>query len=156
MAKNHIGILTENSRSIRSLFKDVPPGVTDDFTISTHSIREGYRLVFDNEAIASEASDGKIEKELQRKIRIMTRGLRAVLISRDLLNPVKHGFYSIQLFSHKVMRRTAIIPLIILLVISPWHQSSGQDLCDNRVYRMPLFYGCRVVCRDATHLGLAS
>ena len=104
----------------RSLFKDVPPGVTDDFTISTHSIREGYRLVFDNEAIASEASDGKIEKELQRKIRIMTRGLRAVLISRDLLNPVKHGFYSIQLFSHKVMRRTAIIPLIILLVISPW------------------------------------
>lgn len=102
------------------LFKKVPSGVTDDFTISTNVIREGFRLVYDNDAIAKERVAGKSKTEFNRKIRIITRGLRAVLLARDLCNPFRYGFYSIQLFSHKVMRRIAIIPCLALLAISPW------------------------------------
>jgi len=109
----------------RSLFEEVPSGVTDDFTISTRVIRRGYRIVFDPDAISREPVAGKPGAEFRRKVRVMTRGLRAVLTVRDLLNPFRYGFYSLQLFSHKVLRRLVVFPLLVLLVMSPWLWNAG-------------------------------
>ena len=112
--------------AIRSgLFQEVPSGVTDDFTISTRVIHQGYRIVFDPDAIASEAVAGKPRAEFRRKVRVMTRGLNAVLAVRDLLNPFRYGFYSLQLFSHKVLRRLVVLPLLVLLGLSPWLWNAG-------------------------------
>jgi cellulose synthase/poly-beta-1,6-N-acetylglucosamine synthase-like glycosyltransferase len=98
----------------RSLFQPIPSGVTDDFVVSTQVIAQGYRLVFASDAFAYEpvAAGGKVE--FGRKVRITTQGLRAVLVMRRLLNPFRYGFYAIQLFSHKVLRRLAVFPLIIV------------------------------------------
>jgi hypothetical protein len=41
-----------------------------------------------------------------------------VLIRRELLDPRRHGFYALQLFSHKVLRRLMAIPLLVLAVSS--------------------------------------
>ena len=62
----------------RTLFRGVPVGVTDDFAVSTSVIEQGYRLVFAPDAVAWEpvASSGSMEWD--RKVRIMTRGLRGV------------------------------------------------------------------------------
>jgi hypothetical protein len=38
---------------------------------------------------------------------------------RRLLNPLRYGFYSLQLFSHKVLRRLIVFALIVLAVTSP-------------------------------------
>ena len=48
----------------------------------------------------------------------MTRGLRSVLLRRRLLNPFKYGFYSVVLFTHKVLRRLLAFALAILFVSS--------------------------------------
>jgi hypothetical protein len=61
---------------------------------------------------------GSAQVELGRKVRVLTRGLRGVLARRELLNPFRHGFYSLQLLSHKVLRRVMAIPLLALLVAS--------------------------------------
>ena len=37
---------------------------------------------------------------------------------RQLLNPFRYGFFSLQLLSHKVLLRTAAIPLVILAAVS--------------------------------------
>jgi hypothetical protein len=47
-------------------------------------------------------------------VRVMTRGLNGVIIRRELLDPRRHGFYALQLLSHKVLRRLMAIPLIVL------------------------------------------
>ena len=114
----------------RSLFRGVPVGVTDDFAVSTSVIEQGYRLVFAADALAWEpvASSGSMEWD--RKVRIMTRGLRGVFERRALLNPTRYGFYSVQLVSHKVLRRMAGIPLIVLALLSPALWRRG------RVYRL--------------------
>ncbi|MGF1578058.1 MAG: glycosyltransferase family 2 protein [Gemmataceae bacterium] len=109
----------------RELFQEVPSGVTDDFTISTRTILQGARIVFDPEAIAREPVAGKPRAEFKRKTRVMTRGLRAVWIVRGLLNPFRHGFYSLQLFSHKVLRRLVAFPLLLLLLMTPWLWMAG-------------------------------
>jgi cellulose synthase/poly-beta-1,6-N-acetylglucosamine synthase-like glycosyltransferase len=103
----------------RSLYQ--PPAsaaVTDDFAISTAVIEQGYRLVFESEAIAYEEPAPAAEREFSRKVRIMNRGLRGVLLRKRLLNPWRHGFYSIVLFSHKLLRRLVPFFLIALLAES--------------------------------------
>jgi len=103
----------------RSLFRPVPPGVTDDFYTSTGVIALGYRLVFAADAVAYEPVATTGEIEFGRKVRVMTRGLRGVLLRRSLLDPRRHGFYALQLFTHKVLRRTMALPLLALAVTSP-------------------------------------
>ncbi|MGQ0658577.1 MAG: glycosyltransferase family 2 protein [Chromatiales bacterium] len=92
--------------------------VTDDFAISTAVIEQGYRLVFESEARAHEFIIPAAEREFRRKVRLMTRGLRSVLLRRALLNPFRYGFYSLELFTHKVLRRLVPLFLIVLLVSS--------------------------------------
>ena len=102
------------------LFQKVPEGVTDDFYISTRSIQQGYQLIFDREAIAYEAVVKKSTVELGRKVRIMTRGMRSLLFSLDLMNPFRYGFYAIQLISHKLLKRLCVLPLLVLIFMTPW------------------------------------
>jgi glycosyltransferase involved in cell wall biosynthesis len=100
----------------RSLFRPVPPGVTDDFATSTAVIAQGRRLVFAPAAMAFEPVGRSGEIEFERKVRVMTRGLNAVLARRELLDPRHHGFYAVQLLSHKVLRRLMALPLAVLAV----------------------------------------
>jgi cellulose synthase/poly-beta-1,6-N-acetylglucosamine synthase-like glycosyltransferase len=105
----------------RSLYRPVPdPAVTDDFAISTGVIEQGYRLVFEPDAVGSEFAVGQARREFGRRVRLMTRGLRGVLLRRRLLNPFRFGFYSVVLFSHKVLRRLAPVPLVALAAASAW------------------------------------
>lgn len=108
----------------RSLFQQVPDGVTDDFVTSTRVIEQGYRLVFEPAAICLEPVAGSAKAEFGRKTRIITRGLRGVLEMKSLLNPFRYGFYSLQMFSHKVLRRLVVFPLIVMGLISPilWNE----------------------------------
>lgn len=108
----------------RELFETVPGGVTDDFFLSTQVVARGFRLVFAENAIAREPVCDTAAAEFKRKVRLMTRGLRGVVEMRRLLNPFRYGFYSLQLFSHKVLRRLNVFSLIVLAVTSPllWQQ----------------------------------
>lgn len=117
----------------RTLFQEIPEGVTDDFITSTSVIAQGYRLVFDVDAAAYEPVAADSGVEFGRKVRIMTRGLRGVMMRCKLLNPLRHGFYALQLFSHKVLRRQMVIPLIGLLICSLW------------LSRTSLFYGVAAI-----------
>jgi len=125
----------------RSLFRPVPAGVTDDFVISTRVIAQGYRLVFAPDAVAYEPVAGTSGVEFGRKVRVITRGLRAVLVMRELLNPFRYEFYALQLFSHKVLRRLVVFPLLVLFLANPFLW--GQGLVYQLIMLAQLaFYGC--------------
>lgn len=124
----------------RSLFLPVPEGVTDDFVTSTAVILQGSRLVFAPGAVTYEPMAPSSRLEFRRKLRISTRGLQAVLARRALLNPFRYGFYAVQLFSHKVLRRLVAFPLLVLLLATPLLWNAGL------LYRLALlaqagFYG---------------
>ena len=109
-AESRIGSIVSASGSLyairRELFRPiVDPSATDDFAISTQVVRAGYRLVFESDAVTWEPPVAKDEIEYGRKVRIVTRGLRSVWGIRELLLPWRGGFYSVQLWSHKVVRR---------------------------------------------------
>jgi len=105
----------------RQLFRPVSDSaVTDDFAISTGVIEEGFRLVFEPDARASEYAVPKAQREFRRRVRLMTRGLRGVILRRRLLNPARYGFYAVVLFSHKVLRRLVPVPLVAIAAASAY------------------------------------
>jgi glycosyltransferase involved in cell wall biosynthesis len=103
----------------RSLFEPVPLGVTDDFYTSLRVPLAGKRLLFEPRAAAYGPVAANAGAEFQRKVRVMTRGLTGVWLSRRGLNPLTYGFYAVQLLSHKVVRRLMVLPLIGLLLSAP-------------------------------------
>lgn len=102
----------------RSLVEPVPDGVTDDFFLSTGVIAQGARLVFEPRAVASEPVAPGARAEYGRKVRVMTRGFHAIRLRRQLLDPRLHGFYAVQLLTHKVLRRTLAVPMVAMGVAS--------------------------------------
>lgn len=109
-----------------ALFEPVPPGVTDDFFISTGTVLRGQKIVFADKAIALEYAIANEKKNLRRRIRITVRGLTSLFKRRALLNPFKFGFYSLSLFFHKFLRRLSAVlivllfPLSLILVYESW------------------------------------
>lgn len=121
----------------RSLFQTVPEGVTDDFVTSTSVIVEGYRLIFAPDAVAYEPVAVTSNAEFGRKVRVTSRGLRAVFFIRSqLLNPFRYGFYAIQLLSHKVLRRLIVFPLLFLFFLNLF------------LWRTDVFYQFTMICQS--------
>jgi cellulose synthase/poly-beta-1,6-N-acetylglucosamine synthase-like glycosyltransferase len=102
-----------------SLFKPVPTTVTDDFFSAMQVVSSHHRLIFDPRAVAYGSVTSSAQAEFRRKVRIITRGLHGIWLMRHLLNPFSYGFFAIQLFTHKLLRRLAVIPLILLAVSAP-------------------------------------
>jgi cellulose synthase/poly-beta-1,6-N-acetylglucosamine synthase-like glycosyltransferase len=105
----------------RRLYRPVADSaVTDDFAISTAVVEQGYRLVFEPGARATEFAVPEARREFGRRVRLMTRGLRGVILRRRLLNPFRFGFYAVVLLSHKVLRRLAPLALALIAAASAW------------------------------------
>jgi len=107
----------------RKLFVPIAdPSATDDFSISTRVVPQGYRLVYEPKASVVEATAGSSTREFKRKARIINRGLRSLFGLGKFLYPWNGGFYSVQLISHKLLRRLVplILPFILLVNIALW------------------------------------
>jgi cellulose synthase/poly-beta-1,6-N-acetylglucosamine synthase-like glycosyltransferase len=109
----------------RSLFRPIPDGVSDDFVTSTSVMVQGYRLVFAPDAIAYEPVAATNSVEFRRKVRVIIRAWKAFIYMKELLNPFRYGFYSIQLFSHKILRYLVVFPLLMLFLVSPFLWKNG-------------------------------
>jgi glycosyltransferase involved in cell wall biosynthesis len=98
----------------RELFSPIPSGTADDVATSFSIIARGYRLVFEPSAIAIEDVASSRRAEFQRKVRICAQGFRSLFAYKQLLNPFRSGFFSLQLFSRKVLRWMMPWPLFAL------------------------------------------
>jgi cellulose synthase/poly-beta-1,6-N-acetylglucosamine synthase-like glycosyltransferase len=115
----------------RELFRGVEdPAVTDDFAISTSVVAQGKRLVFEPRALGFEQPMASTGSEFHRRVRLMTRGLRGVLLRRELLNPLRTGFYAVAFASRKVLRRVLPLtfPLLLIASLALARDSAGYAL----------------------------
>jgi hypothetical protein len=103
----------------RSLFQNLPDGVTDGFVTSARVIARRFRLVCAPEAEVWFASQRSAGREFEHRAIVIARGLHSLAVLSELLNPLRHGFYALQLLSQKLLRRLVVFPLLVLLVLSP-------------------------------------
>jgi len=86
-----------------------------DFNTLLNSIKMGYRGISDPHSVGYYKNIYNLNKEHDRKVRTVVRGITVFMNNLTLLNPFKYGLFSWQLFSHKLMRW--LVPLFMLTAI---------------------------------------
>lgn len=88
----------------KSVYTELADDVISDLVQPLWVIQKGYRVVFENRAIAYEKTTTSVPEEFGMRVRVVTRAMRGLLSVPDLFNPLKYGWVTFQLISHKVLR----------------------------------------------------
>jgi cellulose synthase/poly-beta-1,6-N-acetylglucosamine synthase-like glycosyltransferase len=88
----------------KALFRPMRPEDLSDFVNPLQIVAQGYRNLYEPEAISFESGAESFEKEFRRKVRIVNRAWRGLWRVRQVLNPFRFGFFTLQVISHKLLR----------------------------------------------------
>ncbi len=89
-----------------------------DFLIATMMVEQNLRAVYEPNAVCTEETNRRPDKELNMRVRVITRTLFDLWCHRAIINPLRSGVYAVQLISHKILRYLVPFFLIIDLLAS--------------------------------------
>lgn len=88
----------------RAVCADWNTDVPSDFNVAIECARNNLRAVSVSGAKGVYADVAEPTNEYRRKLRTVVRGMRGLLVKREVLNPLRYGFFAIQMWGHKVLR----------------------------------------------------
>ncbi|HEY6249067.1 MAG TPA: glycosyltransferase family 2 protein, partial [Candidatus Angelobacter sp.] len=88
----------------KGVYTALAPDVISDLVQPLWVIQQGYRVVFEDRALAYEQTTESTSEEFAMRVRVITRGMRGLLSVPELLKPWKYPWIAFQLFSHKILR----------------------------------------------------
>ncbi|MGB8129188.1 MAG: glycosyltransferase family 2 protein [Candidatus Angelobacter sp.] len=115
----------------KAAYTELPADIISDLVQPLQAIRKGYRVVFEDRALAYEETTQSTSEEFSMRVRVVTRAMRGLLSVSDLLKPWKFAWPAFQLWSHKIMRWMVPLFLIALLI-------ANSLLLDSSFYRFTL------------------
>jgi cellulose synthase/poly-beta-1,6-N-acetylglucosamine synthase-like glycosyltransferase len=123
----------------KSAYTELAPDIISDLVQPLWVIQKGYRVAFEERALAYEQTTESTREEFAMRVRVITRGMRGLLSVPELLKPWKHPWIAFQLFSHKILRW--MVPVLLLLLLA-----SSAVLVQRPYFRIALilqlcFYG---------------
>ncbi len=99
----------------KSAYRAMYPEACSDFLIATVMYRQGLRTVYEPGATCVEETNQHSKKEMQMRVRVIAQTFTDLWRNREMLNPLKSGFYAVELFSHKVLRYA--VPIFLILMV---------------------------------------
>ena len=102
----------------KSAYQPMYAEACSDFLIATVMYRQGLRTVYEPEAVCTEETNRDTEKEMRMRVRVISQTFTDLWRNRAMLNPLRSGFYAVELFSHKVLRYAVPVFLIFILIAS--------------------------------------
>ncbi len=106
----------------RALFLRMRDDQLPDFVLPLHVVGCGYRVVYEPDALLHEETLTTSRAEYRMRVRVALRAWWAMFDMRRLFDPRRHGVFSLQLFSHKVLRYAvfAAVPGAYLAAAASW------------------------------------
>ncbi|MGF2735002.1 glycosyltransferase family 2 protein [Marinobacter sp. DUT-1] len=95
------------------LYQPLSPDQLPDFVQPLKVVEQGYRVVFEPRALLKEPVLNDSGSEFSMRVRVSLRALWALKDMAALMNPLRYGFFAVQLISHKLLRYLAFIPLAV-------------------------------------------
>lgn len=99
----------------KGLYEELPDHITSDLVQPLRVIKQGYRVVFEDRALAYEETTKSTSEEFLMRVRVVSGAIFGILSVAELLNPLKYGWVSFQLLSHKILRW--LVPLFLLVLL---------------------------------------
>jgi hypothetical protein len=91
-----------------------------DLQLSLEAVKQGYKVIHDENLIVSYSGDTIFSGESKRKERTIAHGIYTIFTYREMLNPLNFGLFSFQIFSHKICRWICV-PFFFLLLIEQYY-----------------------------------
>jgi hypothetical protein len=118
-------------------------------------VEQGLRAVYEPNAVCTEETNQQADKELKTRVRIITQTFSDLWRNRAMMNPLRSGFYAIELLSHKVMRY--LVPLFLIAILA----ASAVLALHSLLYTIALagqigFYGAALLAWLLERVGLHS
>ena len=98
------------------LHKTMHPGAANDFQHALQLARARKASVYCPLARATEQTGSSSGVEFRRRVRIVSRGWRALAANASVLNPFRVGLFSLKILLHKVLRWLGPVFLVAALV----------------------------------------
>lgn len=102
----------------KSAYQPMYPEACSDFLICTVVYRQGLRSVYEPSAVCTEETNRRPDKELKMRVRVISQTFTDLWRNRKMLNPFYSGFYAVELISHKVLRYSVPVFLILIFLTS--------------------------------------
>lgn len=102
----------------RKLYHVLPPNIIEDFTEPLMIVSQGYRIAYEEEAVAYERTTQKPSQEFNMRVRVIRGGMKGFIYAFKRLSFKNHAFVLFQLFGHKVLRWLMPVFLILLFVFN--------------------------------------
>jgi cellulose synthase/poly-beta-1,6-N-acetylglucosamine synthase-like glycosyltransferase len=98
----------------RAVLREWDATIPSDFACALYAVRAGMRAVSDPRVVGIYRDIKDPSKEYARKVRTAVRGMTAISVMREVLNPFEYGLFAFQVWSHKIMRW--LVPLFMSLL----------------------------------------
>jgi cellulose synthase/poly-beta-1,6-N-acetylglucosamine synthase-like glycosyltransferase len=111
----------------KSLYVPLDPAAISDFVQPAKATLRGFRSVVEDDAVCYEVAESKqLGDELNRRARVVLRGLRGIGYMPEGLNPLRHPAICFQLVSHRLLRWGMPILMIAALVSNAFLLDAGM------------------------------
>jgi cellulose synthase/poly-beta-1,6-N-acetylglucosamine synthase-like glycosyltransferase len=109
----------------RALFAPLPQNaIIDDFLVAMRIRAQGYRVIYDPEAVAVEEAAAGVRDEFKRRVRIGAGNFHALGLTASLLTPLA-GRIFFSYWSHKVIRWLVPFALPVAFVAATTLAAAG-------------------------------
>jgi len=126
-----------------------------DFIIATKMVEQGLRAVYEPAAVCTEETNRRAGSELKMRVRVIAQTFTDLWRHRGMLNPLRSGFYAVQLLSHKVMRY--FVPFFLLGIFVASVVLAGGNLFFQILFVAQLVcYLCAVLASLLERVGIRS
>lgn len=102
----------------RTLFRQLRSDQLPDFVTPLQVVAQNFRVIYEPTAILEEDALNDNTSEFRMRVRVALRALWALRDCADLLSFRHHPLFAWQLWSHKVLRYFAFLPLACALLLA--------------------------------------
>jgi cellulose synthase/poly-beta-1,6-N-acetylglucosamine synthase-like glycosyltransferase len=109
----------------KDLYRPMNVDQLPDFVLPLKVVEQGYRAVYEPEAVLWESSLKDADDEYRMRVRVSLRAFWALFDMRQLLVPGVNSLFAWQLWSHKVLRYICFVFLIVAYCTNEMLWSKG-------------------------------
>lgn len=117
-----LGSITAGNGAIyamrRELFVPLPASFGPDFAMPLEMVKRGYRAVYEPMAIGYEKPSLTVQDEFTRRTRYTAGVWQWASHYREMYNPFNHEMFAWELLSHRFLRYTVPMQMILLFVLN--------------------------------------
>ncbi len=102
----------------KSAYRPMYAEACSDFLICAKIYELNLRSVYEPNAVCTEETNRQTDQEFKMRVRVIGQTFTDLWLNRQMMNPLKYGFFAAEVISHKLLRYAVPVFLILIFLAS--------------------------------------